>query len=189
MPVDWHKLAIRWGWHGRGPLLTRILTQSTPLSVLKSLLLLLLCHWSHFNLTLTGAPDKTHYTLNYAVYLSPPPPPPSLIYISSLGMPMPIPSSDAQGLVEALSGRHLCFPSDSIAILSVLCIAVLLISLGGTITLFLFGKNTTDVDEEGKSNGGDSVLLHRRSCLRGKKELYRMSASFPRWRLPFPDEG
>lgn len=32
-----------------------------------------LSYKSLFNLTLTGASDKTHYSLNYAVYLFPPP--------------------------------------------------------------------------------------------------------------------
>lgn len=42
-----------------------------------------LSHQSCLDLTLTGAPDKTHYSLNYALYLFPSPP---LLFIYSLGI-------------------------------------------------------------------------------------------------------
>lgn len=101
-------------------------------------------HQSRFNLTLTGAPDKTHYSLNYAVYLAS-----SSSFLSPLSAS---PFRDAPGLLGALSGRRWRFPPDSIA---GFCISVLLISLGGTIA-FLFISSTEQMwaREGGESNGG-----------------------------------
>lgn len=133
---------------------------------------LYLPHPSRFNLTLTGASDKTHYSLNYAIYLSSPsPPPPPLVFISSLSRHpySPFSSSDAPGLVGALSVRRWRFPPDSITSLSALRISVLLISLGGTIT-FLFIRKTEQMWLwEGESNGGTTDA--REDTLVGKRAV------------------
>lgn len=144
-----------------------------PLLSSHLLIFLFLSHWSCFNLTLTGAPDKTHYNLNYAIYLSAPHP--FICTVSPLSASLfPISHSDALGLVRALSGLRWCFPSDSITSLSVLCISVLLISLGGTIT-FVFIKKTEQmwVSKEEIMNG-----QHRR-CWREKKSFMSVEGCIP----------
>lgn len=80
---------------------------------------------SRFNLTLTGAPDKNHYSLNYAIYLSPPP-----LLIFSLLSHHPFTPFLPLMLMGALSGLRWRFPPDSIISLSDLCISVCLISHG-----------------------------------------------------------